>query len=84
MLETTCDFLHIKLQDYQGDDVDNKVGMVEGVYQFMLTDQTKYMRASENVFYMTKSDFINSGGPVLYITVTNGFVSELCYSDWLA
>lgn len=64
--------------DFYIDNWENTTRMGQGTYQFKLSNQTRYTEASEYVIYLSKSEFINSRGPVLYITVINGVVSELC------
>ena len=76
------DVLTVKgsLDYYQGDNWDNTTQMSSGTYQFKLTGQTKYAEGGDDgLYYMNKSEFISSTGPVLYITVANGVVTELCY-----
>lgn len=76
------DVLTVKgsLDYYQGNNWDNTTRMSNGTYQFKLTSQTTYGEGTdEGLLYMSKSEFISSTGPVLYITVANGVVTELCY-----
>ena len=65
---------------YPGDNWENTTQMSYGTYQFKLNGQTRYGEGDEEGFHaMSKSDFIYSTGPVLYITVANGVATELCY-----
>jgi len=68
------------LDYYQGDNWENTTSMSSGTYQFKLTDQTGYAEGGDDgLYYMSKSEFKNSTGPVLYITVANGAVTLLTY-----
>ena len=68
------------LDYYPGDNWENTTQMSYGTYQFKLNGQTRYGEGDEEGFHaMSKSDFIYSTGPVLYITVANGVATELCY-----
>jgi hypothetical protein len=49
-------------------------------YQFQLTSGTRYLEIGEEAYYMTKSEFSRSWGPVLTIIVSNGVVTEVYYS----
>lgn len=56
------------------------VPLAYDTYQFQLTGNTQYLEVGEEAYYMTKSEFKRSWGPVLSIIVSNGVVKEVYFS----